>query len=316
EFERIKRHHEAFAANSWNHHGLEPELRVCMIMNRFTRNLVIMYASSACESIFHIDADSIVGKPVLLFVRADDLAPFVEQMDSVKASSAISHMRFWFQSPHWPREIPCEAIMFGAADGIVAIMRRCKPFLRKQFITDSSHCGPYHHHNNNNNKSLGSSWSSLASAARSRLSTPSTSFNSTSSLKYPSQTASPGYYAASRARLNKIRIVDENDGRLRPLAIPKDDPNLLSDTSLPAAFKEHRAQYVEEEEEDDDSIEVENEEEVERLSIGLDDGETHMDFNLVQGTKEMDIGGGNRFHYQQQQQQQQQYYDSHHDHGS
>ncbi|KAG0311703.1 hypothetical protein BGZ99_009979, partial [Dissophora globulifera] len=94
EFERIKRHHEAFAANSWGTQIMEPELRVCMILNRFSRNLNVMYASSACERVFHIDSEEIVGKPILLFIRADDIASFVEQMDMVKSSAAITHMRF------------------------------------------------------------------------------------------------------------------------------------------------------------------------------------------------------------------------------
>ncbi|KAI8358107.1 hypothetical protein B0O80DRAFT_274238 [Mortierella sp. GBAus27b] len=106
EFERMRRHHQAFAENSWNQHFMEPEARVCLIINRFTRNLTIMYASSACEKVFNVDPDEITGKPVLLYIRSDDLAPFVEQVDLVKTSTTISQMRFWFQSPNCRQEIP------------------------------------------------------------------------------------------------------------------------------------------------------------------------------------------------------------------
>ncbi|KAF9419935.1 hypothetical protein BGZ76_004178 [Entomortierella beljakovae] len=44
-------------------------------------------------------------------------------------------MRFWFQSPVCRQEIPCEAMLFGAADGMIAILRKCKPFVRRQLIT-------------------------------------------------------------------------------------------------------------------------------------------------------------------------------------
>ncbi|KAI8357482.1 hypothetical protein B0O80DRAFT_289535 [Mortierella sp. GBAus27b] len=135
EFERVKRHHEAFVANSWNHQAIEPEARVCLILNRFTRNLVVMYASAGCEKVFNIDPDDLTGKPILLYIRADDLATFVEQVDIIKGSTVISQMRFWFQSPTRRREIPCEAIIFGASDGIVAVIRRCRPFVRKHLIT-------------------------------------------------------------------------------------------------------------------------------------------------------------------------------------
>ncbi|KAF9959403.1 hypothetical protein BGZ70_008857 [Mortierella alpina] len=135
EYERIRRHHKAFKANTWNADGLDPEPRVCLILNRFSRNLGVMYASPSCESILHIDSEEITGKPFLLFVRADDLASFVEQTDVAKSSNMITHMRFWFQSPYWPQEIPCEAMVLGSSDGLVIVMRRCAAFSRRRLIT-------------------------------------------------------------------------------------------------------------------------------------------------------------------------------------
>ncbi|KAF9273133.1 hypothetical protein BGZ68_001773 [Mortierella alpina] len=134
EFARIKRHHKAFKATSWNAQGLEPEFRVCMILNRYSQSLGVLYASPSCEHVLHIDAEAIVGKPFLLFIRADDLGAFVEQVGVAKSTSAITHMRFWFQSPNWPQEIPCEATLFSAADGLLVIMRRCRPFVRRRLI--------------------------------------------------------------------------------------------------------------------------------------------------------------------------------------
>ncbi|KAF9938397.1 hypothetical protein BGZ67_000239 [Mortierella alpina] len=134
EFARIKRHHNAFKDMSWNAQGLEPEFRVCMILNRFSRTLGVMYASPLCEDVLHIDTEAIIGKPFLLFIRADDLGAFVEQVNEAKSNTAITHMRFWFQSPNWPQEIPCEATLFSAADGLVVILRRCRPFVRRRLI--------------------------------------------------------------------------------------------------------------------------------------------------------------------------------------
>lgn len=105
-----------------------------MILNRYSQSLGVLYASPSCEHVLHIDAEAIVGKPFLLFIRADDLGAFVEQVGVAKSTSAITHMRFWFQSPNWPQEIPCEATLFSAADGLLVIMRRCRPFVRRRLI--------------------------------------------------------------------------------------------------------------------------------------------------------------------------------------
>ncbi|KAF9994922.1 hypothetical protein BGZ79_000282 [Entomortierella chlamydospora] len=77
---------EAPTASYWNQ--LKPDARVCLILNRFTRNRVVMYASSACEKAFHVDPEDITGKPFLLYICADDLAPFVEQMTLVRGTAA------------------------------------------------------------------------------------------------------------------------------------------------------------------------------------------------------------------------------------
>ncbi|KAG0082513.1 hypothetical protein BGZ93_002406 [Podila epicladia] len=136
EYERIKRHHEAFAARfSWNPNIMEPEARACMILNRFSLNLGIMYASPSCEFIFKVNPEAIVGKPFLLFVRADDLGPFVEQASMAKSKNVITNLRFYFQSPNWPQEIPCEIMAIGTSDGIIVILRRCKPFVRRHLLT-------------------------------------------------------------------------------------------------------------------------------------------------------------------------------------
>ncbi|KAF9921787.1 hypothetical protein FBU30_008144 [Linnemannia zychae] len=139
EFERIRRHHEAFGADSWNTGELEPEARACMILNRFSNDLGVMYASPSCELVLQIDPSEIAGKPLLLFIRADDLGKFVEQADLAKSSTMMTHMRFWFQSPNSPQEIPVEAMLFGCADGMVAILRRSRPFIRKQMIGSLEH---------------------------------------------------------------------------------------------------------------------------------------------------------------------------------
>ncbi|KAG0325123.1 hypothetical protein BGZ99_001033 [Dissophora globulifera] len=288
EFERIKRHHEAFAANRWDTHAMELEPRVCMILNRFSRSLTIMYASSACERIFHIDPDHIVGKPILLFIRADDLASFVEQMDMIKATTAITYIRFWFQSPRLRQEIPCEAMLFGAADGIVAVMRRCRPFIRKRFIGSRDHDWNYRTPtaaaNINKNRDQGSSCTSASSALPSSVSSAASSFSMSPQLLHQdrqhfvpvdeSKTTSPPR-DLPMSMISRLQILDldqncnnniDNTSKIsgphntrsktQPLAVSMDDPLLVKDElDLPEGLgvKVYNIQDYVEEQDDDDS---------------------------------------------------------------
>ncbi|CAO3573027.1 unnamed protein product [Mortierella alpina] len=139
QFDRLRHHHTDSKTGRWDAGELLLEPRVCMVLNRFSRSLEVLYASPSCEFLLHINAQVIEGKPFLLFIRADDLASFVESMDIAKSSGLISHIRFWFQSPHWPQEIPCEALLVGTSDGLVLVMQLCRPFVRRRFIGNIAH---------------------------------------------------------------------------------------------------------------------------------------------------------------------------------
>ncbi|KAI8349002.1 hypothetical protein B0O80DRAFT_174127 [Mortierella sp. GBAus27b] len=228
EFERMKRHRQAFTGNSWNWQAMETEARVCLIINRYTRNLTIMYASSACEKVLHVDPDEITGKPVLLYIRSDDMGPFVEQVDVVKESTTVSLIRFWFQSPNWPQEIPCEGIIVGTTDGIVAVARKCKPFFRKRFI------GSREHFERLSQGSSGSYGSSLGSEVSS-----SHSFQSFGSFG-SSFRGSPQNVSADTLR--GIRIIDHDEKELPShISTSRNDKKPVSEdttASRPLAYQE------------------------------------------------------------------------------
>ncbi|KAI8348988.1 hypothetical protein B0O80DRAFT_501693 [Mortierella sp. GBAus27b] len=227
EFERMKRHHQAFTENSWNCQAMEPEARVCFIINRYTRNLTIMYASSACEKVFHVDPDDITGKPVLLYIRSDDMGPFVEQVDLVKGSTAVSLIRFWFQSPNWPQEIPCEAIIVGTTDGIVAVVRRCNPFVRKRFIGSRE---LFERLSQGSSVSYGSSLGSEVSSPHSYHTCGSFESSPHGSLQN-----------VATETLDRIRAVDHGEKKLSSQSsIPGDQRLMSKDTTAPKtlAFQE------------------------------------------------------------------------------
>ncbi|KAF9994965.1 hypothetical protein BGZ79_000251 [Entomortierella chlamydospora] len=245
EFDRIRRHNEAFLSDSWDPHTLNTEHRVFFILNRYTRGLVIMYASSACQSAFHIDPYDIEGKPILLFVRSDDLEMFVEQLDLVKSKDKIVNMRFRFQSPNWPREIPCEAVFIGSSDGILAVMRVCKPFVRKHLITDRYH---------SDDEVLATSPSSVSS----QVSIPSPSTSSSSRFRSWNQSYS-SYSPKSPIGYIKIFEVGEDDEDSKSL-IPLEEEEEEED-DYEEYEKEDKEEDYEEGEEDDEEGEEDDEEE-------------------------------------------------------
>ncbi|KAF9350960.1 hypothetical protein BGX34_000900 [Mortierella sp. NVP85] len=272
EFERIHRHHQAFRENTWNANSLDLEPRICMLLNRFTRNLVVLYASPSCEIILNIDPGMIVGKPFLLFIRSDDLATFVEQADRAKATTVVTHMRFYFQSPNYLEEVPCEAMLFGAADAMIAIMRRCKPFIRtKPMITAASsdyyasgssvstsynsnssyRANSYSRTFNRGNRHLQPPVYSSKISAYSSSTYPSSPPDSMASSHSSSSSASnrPGnrsYKASLRGitmgSINSIRNLDNDQSLLRPLkSLHIDESDIVDeDTPLPEVYRLRR----------------------------------------------------------------------------
>ncbi|KAF9168998.1 hypothetical protein BGX20_010943 [Mortierella sp. AD010] len=239
EFERISRNHKNLSS-TWNPVNFDMELRACLFLNRFTRNLCIMYASPSCGLILNIDPNDLIGKPLLLFIRADDLASFVEQADSAKTTATVRHLRFWFQSPNCHQEIPLEAIFLGAADALIIIFRTCLPFRRKQFITNFS---SQHFIGNSSTRSRFSNKSgrnhNILTGSNSRSTEKAEPYSrsghvhsirrsSTDFLSSPPGPRSPRsdgtrvYQAPLRSvhmgSINSIRNLDNDQTRLRPLA--------------------------------------------------------------------------------------------------
>ncbi|KAK3828867.1 MAG: hypothetical protein J3Q66DRAFT_323777 [Benniella sp.] len=280
EFERIHRHHQAFRENTWNANSLDLEPRICMLLNRFTRNLVVLYASPSCEIILNVDPEMIVGKPFLLFIRSDDLATFVEQADRAKATTVVTHMRFYFQSPNYLEEVPCEAMLFGAADAMIAIMRRCKPFIRtKPMITaapttdyqacESSISTSYNsnssyqansysrtfHRGNRHLQAPGYSSRTSACSSSTYPSSPpdstASSFSSSASFSSASNRQGNRSYKAplrgiTMGSINSIRNLDSDQTRLRPLkSLHIDESDIVdADTPLPEIYR-LRSHHVE-----------------------------------------------------------------------
>ncbi|KAF9204090.1 hypothetical protein BGZ49_005711 [Haplosporangium sp. Z 27] len=227
EFNRVKDHHKSFqrSIKLSDSGAMETEPRVCMILNRFSRNLIVMYASQSCEVVFNVKPEEIEGKPILLFVRADEMGTFMEYMDMSKSSVAIIHTRFWFQSPGSRYSVPCDVVLLGGSDGILAIVKKCKPFLRRNLIENTDCYDPL-----GGKDYYDPSWSSIS------LPSSASSDFSTSSSIIPTSTA-----ATSTFRTISTSSAFSPPSALASLASPTSSissTTLVSSTSSPTLSKQ------------------------------------------------------------------------------
>ncbi|EAA32992.2 hypothetical protein GE21DRAFT_5858, partial [Neurospora crassa] len=77
--------------------GREP--RAALILNRFTRNLSIMFATNAVESILGISPEEIKDKPFYECIQENCLQEAIQVLESAKANESIAYLRFWFRDP-------------------------------------------------------------------------------------------------------------------------------------------------------------------------------------------------------------------------
>ncbi|KAK3950138.1 hypothetical protein QBC32DRAFT_218116, partial [Pseudoneurospora amorphoporcata] len=77
--------------------GREP--RAALILNRFTRNLSIMFATNAVEAILGISPEEIKDKPFYECIQENCLQEAIQVLESAKANESIAYLRFWFRDP-------------------------------------------------------------------------------------------------------------------------------------------------------------------------------------------------------------------------
>ncbi len=70
-----------------------------MFLNRFTRTLAIMYATTALTNVLGISPDDVKGKSFYECIQENCLADAIRCLESAKANDSIAYMRFWFRDP-------------------------------------------------------------------------------------------------------------------------------------------------------------------------------------------------------------------------
>ncbi|KAK4238084.1 hypothetical protein C8A03DRAFT_44137 [Achaetomium macrosporum] len=78
---------------------MEREPRAALILNRFTRNLTIMYATDAVAQILGLRPDELLERPFYECIQPNCLDEAERCLESAKANESIAYLRFWYKDP-------------------------------------------------------------------------------------------------------------------------------------------------------------------------------------------------------------------------
>lgn len=75
------------------------EPRAALFLNRFTRTLTIMYATSGIEQIIGVSGEDMKGRSFYYCIQENCLEDAVRCLESAKGNDSIAYLRFWFRDP-------------------------------------------------------------------------------------------------------------------------------------------------------------------------------------------------------------------------
>lgn len=81
---------------------LKPSLReprAALFLNRFTRTLTIMYATSGLQDVIGIPAEAMCGRSFYYCIAENCLTDAVKCLETAKGNDSIAYLRFWFRDP-------------------------------------------------------------------------------------------------------------------------------------------------------------------------------------------------------------------------
>lgn len=78
---------------------MEREPRAALILNRFTRNLTIMYATDVVTQILGLRPDELVDRPFYDCIQSNCIDEAERCLESAKANESIAYLRFWYRDP-------------------------------------------------------------------------------------------------------------------------------------------------------------------------------------------------------------------------
>lgn len=81
------------------HEDQTHEPRAALFLNRFTRTLTVMYATSGIEQIIGISGEAMKGRSFYYCIAPNCLEDAVRCLESAKGNDSIAYMRFFFRDP-------------------------------------------------------------------------------------------------------------------------------------------------------------------------------------------------------------------------
>ena len=75
------------------------EPRAALFLNRFTRTLSIMYATSGLQDIIGIPAEEMRGRSFYYCIAENCLPDAIKCLENAKGNDSIAYLRFWFRDP-------------------------------------------------------------------------------------------------------------------------------------------------------------------------------------------------------------------------
>ncbi|ORE09714.1 hypothetical protein BCV72DRAFT_55930 [Rhizopus microsporus var. microsporus] len=100
------------------------EKRFCLILNRFTDLLYIVYATDMIEELVSLPISEVVGQSIFDFVNEHDIPALKAHIDMAKEHSLVARLRFdWVIDRKSSLSEPMEGIVTSTDDGIVMVLR-------------------------------------------------------------------------------------------------------------------------------------------------------------------------------------------------
>ncbi len=75
------------------------EPRAALFLNRFTRTLTVMYATSGIEKVIGISGEAMKGRSFYYCIASNCLEDAVRCLESAKGNDSIAYLRFFFRDP-------------------------------------------------------------------------------------------------------------------------------------------------------------------------------------------------------------------------
>lgn len=75
------------------------EPRAALFLNRFTRTLSIMYATTGIQDIIGISAEEMRGRSFYYCIAENCLSDATKCLENAKGNDSIAYLRFWFRDP-------------------------------------------------------------------------------------------------------------------------------------------------------------------------------------------------------------------------